>query len=135
MKLNDLLNGEFTDWADDFIQPYRENEIISNLTSTANYIDFSVYDARICKENDCQVIEQYDKDYGKPWYEDDYDDEDPLDDRPIEIDVDTASWDDDYFKQFMLEKYLNYVSAFGFDNSQIGRRWKLNKIRKIMMGK
>lgn len=153
MKLNDLLNGEFTDW--DFIEPKGENENLDNLASGVCYIDFNAYDdiedARLIKENDGRVIAQWDHTYFKPKYQpciedyflfyytpvfvgdsgvgplnysmnnDHYDD--VINEQWWINDVYViAQWDDDYFEQFMWDKYLNYFNALGFDKYQIERR-------------
>jgi hypothetical protein len=139
MKLNDLFNAEFTAWEDIFIEHKGENEIIESMT---NYIDLASYDdSRNCKntfENDCRVIEQYDINYGEPIFSNLNEDYGQDDEPEIEFNNDTrvmVEWDEDLFEQYYNEIYIKYLHTMGYSVYQIERRWKLNKIRKIMKGK
>lgn len=85
------------------------------------------------------IRHEYDHFY-PPWINDDYyndfayyEDCNYFEDENTENDISVmAQWDDDYFEQFMEDKYLKYLVAIGVDNGQIERRRKLNKIRKVM---
>jgi hypothetical protein len=85
MKLNDLLNGEFTAWEEIFIEHKEENGSTESMT---NYIDLDSYDdsrnGDIINQNDSRVIKQYDKKYGQDeyigfdWNRNDPDEEDDI---------------------------------------------------------
>ena len=107
MKLNDLLNEEFTAWEDIFIEHKGENEIIESMT---NDIDLDSYDdsrnGDIINENDSRVIKQYDKKYGQDEYKGfDWNQNDPDEDD----DIPEISRGND---ARVIDQYLSLSSAF-----------------------
>ena len=102
MTLNDLLNEEFTAWEDIFIEHKGENEIIENMT---NYIDLDSYD------DSRNSLNKFEND---------------------SLEMEEIDYDDDDDNDYMDYDYGDYLQVDNDVRVAIERKWKLNKIRKIM---